>query len=51
MDVSHVPGAWACLPFSRPSGPLGVSRNIRWILPSFSVGVFEMWERKRLTDL
>lgn len=39
-----------CLPFSRQVA-LGVSQNIHWILPTFSVGVFEMWERKRLTDL
>lgn len=51
IEAFHVAGGMCLSPILKASGPLCVSQNIHWILQSFSMGVFEMWERKRLTDL
>lgn len=50
MEVFHVAGAMSLPSICKASGPVCVSK-CPWDFMSISIGVFEMWERKRLTDL
>lgn len=51
IEVFPMAGATCLSSIWKASGSFCVSPNIHWILLSISQGVFEMWERKRLTDL